>query len=252
MSAAVLALATAAMLGFLHALEVDHMIAVTSFVSSRPAVRTAAIFGARWGLGHSVSVLLAGGILVLTGLRLPSRFDQIAEVVVGLMLIGLGAWAIRASRKLHLHPAEEHGDHVHLHAHGGRVVGLDHPHQHGDSAHRERSHEQHDHHHHHHHHPHRHSGHGITLVGMMHGLSGTSAVVALVPVTLMSSALLGLGYLVAFGVGVTAGMTLYAMVAAGAMRTAAERSLLWGRRISAGVGLAGIGVGLWWVATALT
>jgi hypothetical protein len=47
-------------------------------------------------------------------------------------------------------------------------------------------------------------------------------------------------------------MTLYAMVAAGAMRTAAERSLLWGRRISAGVGLAGIGVGLWWVATALT
>ena len=86
---------------------------------------------------------------------------------------------------------------------------------------------------------------------MLHGLSGTSAVVALVPVTLMSSAMLGLGYLVAFGVGVTVGMTLYAVVAAGAMRTAAEQSLAWGRRISAGVGTAGIAVGLWWVATAL-
>ena len=240
MHTALLALATAAMLGFLHALEVDHMIAVTSFVSTRPALRTAAVFGVRWGVGHSLSVFIAGGILLLTGLRWPARFDQAGEVVVGAMLIGLGAWAIRASRKLHLHAPAEHGDHLHLHAHRGSVA----THQHS---------------HHHHHSPPsepeeghgRHHSHGITLVGMLHGLSGTSAVVALIPVTLMSSALLGLGYLVAFGVGVTAGMTVYAVVAAGAMRTAAERSLVWGRRISAGVGIAGIGVGLWWVVTAL-
>jgi len=243
MSAAALALATAAMLGFLHALEVDHMIAVTSFVSTRPALRTAAVFGIRWGLGHSLSVFIAGGILVLTGLRWPTRFDQFGEIVVGVMLIGLGAWAIRASRKLHLHPPEEHGDHVHLHVHAGSAAVHQHPHQHEHShPHHAVEHtERHAHHH----------GHGITLVGMLHGLSGTSAVVALVPVTLMSSALLGLGYLLAFGVGVTAGMTVYAVVAAGAMRTAAEHSLLWGRRIGAGVGVAGIGVGLWWMVTAL-
>jgi ABC-type nickel/cobalt efflux system permease component RcnA len=240
MSVAALALATAAMLGFLHALEVDHMIAVTSFVSTRPALRTAAVFGIRWGLGHSLSVFLAGGVLVITGLRWPSRFDEFGEIAVGVMLIGLGAWAIRASRKLHLHPAEEHGDHVHLHAHGGSVAVHEHPH-HPHHAHAPAPEARHAHHH----------GHGITLVGMLHGLSGTSAVVALVPVTLMSSALLGLGYLVAFGVGVTAGMTVYAVVAAGAMRTAAEHSLLWGRRIAVGVGIAGIGVGLWWVGTAL-
>jgi ABC-type nickel/cobalt efflux system permease component RcnA len=242
--AAVLALSTAAMLGFLHALEVDHMIAVTSFVSTRPTLRTAAGFGARWGLGHSIAVCLAGGILLVTGLRWPSRFDDLGEALVGVMLIGLGAWAIRASRKLHLHPPDEHGDHLHLHAHGdGRPV---HHHPHSE----EQAHADHHGHAHHHAHPHR-SGHGITLVGMLHGLSGTSAVVALVPVTLMPSALLGLGYLAAFGVGVTAGMTVYAMVAAGAMKTTAERSLVWGKRMAAAVGVAGIGVGLWWVVTAL-
>jgi len=85
---------------------------------------------------------------------------------------------------------------------------------------------------------------------MLHGLSGTSAVVALVPVTLMPNAGLGLGYLAAFGIGVTAGMTAYATIAAGAMRAAAERSLVWGRRLAAAVGLAGVGVGAWWVVTA--
>ena len=256
MTGAVLALATALMLGFLHALEVDHMIAVTSFVTTRPALRTAAGFGLRWGIGHSLAVLLAGGILILTGLRWPARYDTWGEAAVGLMLIGLGAWAIRSSRKLHLHLPAEHGDHLHLHAHGG-IQSHDHHHEHS-----------HDHpHHDHHDHPHPHShpnqdghdhghghhdnGHGITLVGMLHGLSGTSAVVALVPVTLMPSAGLGLGYLVAFGVGVTAGMTLYATMAAGAMKAATERSLVWGRRMAVAVGVAGIGVGGWWVVSAV-
>ncbi|MFI5209778.1 MAG: hypothetical protein ACHQ2E_04970, partial [Gemmatimonadales bacterium] len=223
MTGAVLALATALMLGLLHALEVDHMIAVTSFVTTRPALRTAAGFGLRWGIGHSLAVLLAGGILIITGLRWPARYDAWGEAAVGVMLIGLGAWAVRSSRKLHLHLPAEHGDHVHLHAHGG-TQSHDHHHEH-----------QHPHHDpHDHHHPH--NGHGITLVGMLHGLSGTSAVVALVPVTLMPSAGLGLGYLVAFGVGVTAAMTLYATMAAGAMKAAAERSLAWGRRMAVAVG----------------
>lgn len=244
MTGAVLALATALMLGFLHALEVDHMIAVTSFVTTRPTLRTAAGFGLRWGIGHSLAVLLAGGILIITGLRWPPRYDAWGEAAVGLMLIGLGAWAVRSSRKLHLHLPAEHGDHVHLHAHGGTPS-----HDHHDDHHHEHQHDRPHHDPHDHHHPH--NGHGITLVGMLHGLSGTSAVVALVPVTLMPSAGLGLGYLAAFGVGVTAAMTLYATIAAGAMKAAAERSLAWGRRMAVAVGLAGIGVGGWWVVSAL-
>ncbi|HEU5357577.1 MAG TPA: hypothetical protein VFU45_00555 [Gemmatimonadales bacterium] len=222
-------LGTAIVLGFLHALEVDHMLAVTAFVSRRPALATAAGFGARWGLGHSISVCLAGGVLLAIGLHWPARYDSLGEIVVGLLLVGLGLWALRSASKLHLHAPEGHGDHAHLHHHGHAGAGHAHPHPAPAASHS---------------HDHRH---GITWVGMLHGLAGTAGVVALVPVTLIASRLVGLGYLVAFGVGVTAGMTLFAFVAAAAMRAAAGRSLAWGRRIASAVGLAGIIVGAWWI-----
>ena len=70
----------------------------------------------------------------------------------------------------------------------------------------------------------------MTLVGLLHGLAGTSGVVALLPVTMMDRIGLGLGYLTLFGAGVTVAMTLFALVAAAAMRKATEHSLDWGRR----------------------
>jgi ABC-type nickel/cobalt efflux system permease component RcnA len=245
-------LGTACVLGFLHALEIDHMLAVTTFVTRRPRLAVAAGFGARWGLGHSIAVLLAGGLLLATGVKLPARFDAIGEAVVGLVLVGLGLWAWRSAARLHLHTPEEHGGHAHVHVHDARADAHPHEHEHGQVHEHARHVSPPDHHHHHHDHPHphAHAGHeheGITLVGLMHGLAGTSAVVALVPVTMLQSLPVGLGYLVMFGVGVTAAMTLFAMAAAYAMRQAAERSLAWGRRATRLVGSAGIVVGTWWV-----
>jgi len=63
-----LTLGTASALGLLHALELDHMVAVSAFVAQRPTPRAAANFGARWGIGHSGAVLLAGGLLLASGL----------------------------------------------------------------------------------------------------------------------------------------------------------------------------------------
>jgi ABC-type nickel/cobalt efflux system permease component RcnA len=251
-------LGTACVLGFLHALEIDHMLAVTTFVARRPPLAVAAGFGARWGLGHSIAVLLAGGLLLATGLKLPARFDAAGEAVVGLMLVGLGLWALRSAARLHLHTPQEHGGHAHVHVHDARADA--HPHAHTGEPVLRHAHDHahdasaaHEHQHRHHEdrpHLHAHAGHehqGITLVGLMHGLAGTSAVVALVPVTMLQSMPVGFGYLVMFGVGVTVAMTLFAMVAAYAMRQAAERSLAWGRRAARLVGSAGIVVGVWWV-----
>jgi hypothetical protein len=229
MSTDAIAIGTAIMLGFLHALEVDHMVAVTTFVSRRPSIHSAARFGLRWGVGHSLAVLLAGGVLLATGVRWPERYDAVGEGLVGLMLVGLGGWAVAAARKLHLHAAEEHGDHTHLHVHGS---GGPHVHPHHDAR------------------PGRHDHGGITLVGLLHGLAGTTGVVALVPVAMMDRVGLGLGYLTAFGIGVTASMTLFAVAAAVLMRRATRASLVWGRRSVTLVGVAGIGVGLWWTAHA--
>lgn len=232
MSGVLVPLATAAMLGFLHALEIDHMVAVTTFVSRRPSLASAAGFGFRWGLGHSIAVLLAGGVLLATGVHWPARYDAAGEAVVGVMLIGLGLWTLTSVRKLHLHTPEEHGGHGHLHLHGG----------HADHRH-----------HHDHHHPadHTHDHGGITLVGLLHGLAGTTGVVALVPVTLMPRVDLGLGYLLLFGVGVTSAMTIFAVVAAAAMRRASRYSLRWGRWAMVAIGWCGVGMGSWWLWQAL-
>lgn len=233
---------TALMLGFLHALEVDHMIAVTTFVAGKPSAAHAARFGFRWGLGHSAAVIVLGAVLLVTGLRWPARYDAIGEGIVGVMLFLLGLWAFVSSRKLHLHPPAEHGDHAHLHVHPA-APSHDHPHdaEHPAAARHHHDDES------HHAHGHHHRGHGITAVGLMHGLAGTGAVVALLPVTLIHRVDLGLLYLAAFGVGVTAGMTIYAVVAAYAMRQAAARSVPLGRRIMQGVGVSGMVVGVWWV-----
>lgn len=228
-------LVTACVLGFLHALELDHMLAVTAFVSRRPTLATAARFGFRWGIGHSVAVLAAGGLLLATGFRWSERYDSWGEAAVGVLLIGIGLWSLRSTRNLHIHPPAEHGDHLHLHTHpDGRHEAPGHHH-----------------HHHHHHHPHE-RGHGITLVGLAHGLAGTSAVVALVPVTMIDRVSLGIGYLLAFGLGVTVAMTLFAAVSALAMKQAAERSLALGRRITTLVGVAGILTGVLWIWRALS
>lgn len=225
-------------LGFVHALEVDHMIAVTAFVSTRPALASAAGFGLRWGIGHSVAVLVVGGILVASGLRWPERYDAVGEALVGVMLVGIGIWAIRAGRRLHLHGVDEHGGHAHLHVHGPSHPPTHHhlhPHDHPPEL-----------------HDHAHGkGAGITLVGLMHGLAGTTGVVALVPVTLIAKTGVALAYLLAFGLGTIAGMMLFATVAAFAMRQAAERSLQVGRVITTVVGTAGIGVGVYWISNAL-
>jgi ABC-type nickel/cobalt efflux system permease component RcnA len=231
MSTDAIALGTAAMLGFLHALEVDHMVAVTTFVSRRPTRVAALRFGFRWGLGHAVAVLAVGGLLLATGLRWPTRYDTAGEALVGLMLIGLGVWALDSARKLHLHSHEEHGGHAHLHLHKGQPA---HAHSHGPAARAEE--------------PHEHGG--ITLVGLLHGLAGTTGVVALVPVTMMDRVGLGLGYLACFGVGVTLAMMVFALVAAGVMRRTAAGSLVWGRRVVRLVGISGVAIGAWWLLAA--
>lgn len=242
-------LATALVLGFLHALEIDHMLAVTAFMSRRPTLATAAGFGLRWGIGHSLAVLVLGAILLATGIAWPARWTSVGEAAVGVMLVALGLWSLRATRNLHLHPPAKHGDHMHLHTHrsGGRADGqtggvdgpTDRPtaqptHDHAGP----------------HHHAHRH-GQSLTLVGLAHGLAGTSAVVALVPMTLVGRTAVGIGYLLAFGLGVTVAMTLFAAGAALAMRQAAVQSLSLGRRVSTGVGWAGVAVGIWWIVRAM-
>lgn len=90
------------------------------------------------------------------------------------------------------------------------------------------------------------------MVGLAHGLAGTSSVVALVPVTVSGQPLGGAAYLVAFGLGTILAMMGFAMVAALAMKGAAGRSLLRTQLVGQGVGALGILVGAVWIYRALS
>src|SRR5258708_5271355 len=126
-------------LGMRHATDADHVIAVTTIVSRQRSIRNAALIGALWGVGHTITILVVGSAIILFGLVVPPRIGLTMELSVGLMLILLGIlnlsgmmrWITETVTPLqpgqHAHP-HGHGDYVHSHPHG------DGPEEHGNSA----------------------------------------------------------------------------------------------------------------------
>jgi high-affinity nickel permease len=211
-------------LGLRHALDVDHVAAVSTIVTQRRSLWASSLVGAVWGLGHTAS-LLAVALLVI-GLRaeIPPRVSAGFELGVAAMLVGLGAdllWTMARGGRLHVH--------VHVHAHGGRAHV--HPHVHAD-AHASEG----------HHHRVR-TGRRPFLVGLVHGLAGSAAVMLAVLATIPSRPL-ALAYVGVFGVGSIAGMLAMGALLGLPLALAAERfaraeTLL---RIGAGLGSVTVGV----------
>jgi high-affinity nickel-transport protein len=132
MTALLSILALGFFLGMRHATDSDHVIAVSTIVSRERDVRHAAIIGMFWGVGHSITLLVVGGAIVVFGLVIPQRLGLSLEFCVALMLIVLGAFnlriAVRSVRgrstfiehEHHEHP-HRHGDYIHSHSHGHAV-----------------------------------------------------------------------------------------------------------------------------------
>jgi high-affinity nickel-transport protein len=78
-------------LGMRHATDADHVVAVTTIVSDQPSLWRAARVGAVWGIGHSITILLVGGAIILFRLTIPPRLGLAMEFAVAVMLIVLGA-----------------------------------------------------------------------------------------------------------------------------------------------------------------
>jgi ABC-type nickel/cobalt efflux system permease component RcnA len=171
-------------LGLRHALDGDHVAAVATFTSEERNLWRSSLIGAYWGAGHSVALLVFGSVIVALRLAVSDRISQTLEFAVGIMLIILGINALRKvsrSTAIHVHTHEHDGTlHSHLHVHLGDAG---HSHQHRLL---------------------RVAGRPF-LVGIVHGLAGTAAVLLLV-VGAIPSALLALGVLLIFGVGTIGGM----------------------------------------------
>jgi len=207
------------LLGMRHALEPDHLAAVSTLVTRERGKARAALLGAWWGIGHTLSLLLVGIALVVLRAELPARAANLFEFFVAIMLVALGVRAVYlAARQGPAGPA-----HVHQHGH---VV-----HSHSGA------------------HAHVHVGPWTLarrplLVGAVHGLAGSGALTALVLTTLPTTAS-RLAYMLLFGLGSTAGMAmLSALLGWPIARIQAHTGLA--RGLSALVGCVSIVLGLFW------
>jgi high-affinity nickel-transport protein len=202
-------LALGFMLGMRHATDPDHVVAVTTIVAGQRNVRSAALIGAAWGLGHTLTILLVGSAIILFKWVIPPRVGLGMELAVALMLIVLGvanlAGTVRWIRRqrtamkqapVHAH-AHSHGDYVHTHPHGHQPETHPHPDDATPLARIDR----------------RFGGvfaYRLTrplVVGIVHGLAG-SAAVALLVLAAIQTPLWSVLYLLIFGLGTIAGMML--------------------------------------------
>ncbi|TDB60390.1 urease accessory protein [Arundinibacter roseus] len=116
----------AALVGFGHAFEADHLVAVSTLVTRRNNARLAVKDGFFWGLGHTSTLLLIGSIFVLGRLVVQEELFRFLEAGVGLMLIGLGGFRLmQMGRKSHTHSHNHAHDSQHSLAYGvGLLHGL--------------------------------------------------------------------------------------------------------------------------------
>lgn len=93
------ALVFGVVLGMRHATDADHIAAVTALAAGGGSAQRAAFVGAWWGVGHSASVLLVGGVLVALRLPMPARVALALEFLAALMLVGLGVRSLVARHR---------------------------------------------------------------------------------------------------------------------------------------------------------
>src|SRR2546428_810795 len=122
-------------LAFRHAFEPDHWAAVSTLATRQGRLLDACRLGLAWALGHTASVGVVVGAIVLFGLRLPDRLWPAADILVALLLIGLGGSVILryARGRWHLHMHSHAGaPHLHLHSHAQGTLH-EHAHPQGDA-----------------------------------------------------------------------------------------------------------------------
>src|SRR5438477_12857241 len=115
------------LLGLRHAFEPDHLAAVSTLATRQGRLLDACRLGLAWAVGHAASVGAVVGAIILFGLRLPERFAASADLLVAVLLVGLGGSVIwryaRGRWHLHLHSHAQGGEpHVHLHSHAHDVA----------------------------------------------------------------------------------------------------------------------------------
>jgi hypothetical protein len=171
--------------GTRHALEPDHVAAVATLVEDeeRPGIT-----GAAWGVGHSLPIVLLGGLFLALDVQIPAAVATGFEVLVGVVLVALGVRTLAGREALglgvlrHAHDDGDERDHRHLTV-AGRRVGLGHSHEDEESL----------------------------AVGVVHGLAGSGGVVVALAAAAQTT-VGGASFLVGFSLASVLAMSVAAWV----------------------------------------
>ncbi|MBI4303406.1 MAG: sulfite exporter TauE/SafE family protein [Chloroflexi bacterium] len=165
------------LLGVKHALDADHVLAITTIVSRNRSLLRSVLAGVSWGVGHTFTLFAVGLAVLVFKLAIPDKLALSMEFIVGVILVLLGLSVIGrlVTRRVHLHR---------------------HPHDAASHSHDEAP-----------GHDHRYLGRPL-LIGMVHGLAGSGALTVLV-LSVMPSVGQGLFFLLVFGAGSILGMLVF-------------------------------------------
>jgi sulfite exporter TauE/SafE len=217
------------LLGIRHALEADHIATVASLVSGHSSRRQMITQGLAWGVGHSLTLLLFGAAALWVDTLIPQHLASSLEMVVGAMMILLGIDVVRRALKsrFHLHSHRHEDGRMHLHIHGHTDVELQ-RHDGPDS----------------HHHVHANTFPlRALLLGLIHGMAGSAALILLF-VDSITSLSQGLLYIAIFSMGSILGMLLFSVIISIPLGLTAKKLTVFHHGLQVSIGLITCGIGL--------
>ena len=207
-------------LGLKHAVEADHLAAVSTIVAERRNLLSSTIIGGFWGVGHTISLLVVGALVIFLKLQISDAVEAKLEAVVGGMLVLLGLNALRKllkKDKIHVH-THEHEGRSHLHIHG-----------HENNSKEEN------------HHFLKFSPRSVAI-GMVHGLAGSAGLMLLIVPTITAPAI-ALMYIVIFGIGSIGGMMAMSLLMGLPLHFTSGRFEILNKSILCAAGIFSLGLG---------
>ncbi|MGG2014863.1 sulfite exporter TauE/SafE family protein [Bacillus sp. S10(2024)] len=181
-------LALGFVLGIKHAIEPDHVIAVSTIASQSKKLSRSTLAGVFWGIGHTATLFIIGIILIFMKGEIPEKWAMSLEFLVGIMLVYLGVTTVFSLKNIHVHQHEHDGEehkHIHSHIHSGKH---EHQHQHKNVSYLK-----------------------SMFIGLVHGLAGSGAMVLLTMSTVKNVWEAAI-YILIFGVGTVIGMLFFTTI----------------------------------------
>jgi ABC-type nickel/cobalt efflux system permease component RcnA len=211
------------LLGLRHALDPDHVIAVSTIASRTGSLLKATASGIYWGIGHTLTLFIVGMIFLGMKATIPETLALSLEMLVGLMIVILGWLTIWSflHQKVHVHEHEhEHEVHAHFHSH---KKNSGHNHKHISKPEKK-----------------------SFLIGVIHGFAGSGALVLLTMGSMNSLTDAGI-YIMVFGGGTILGMLIFAFLLSLPFVLLSKYSAGWDRKLGLTAGFISIVYGLFFM-----